>query len=62
MTCAGWHFIDSAGLEILVRVIKRGRAAGLPPRGVVLPASQPERVLYLGRFETLMQIDSLPLE
>jgi anti-sigma B factor antagonist len=49
-------FIDSAGLALLVEARKR-----LAPEGRVLhilltPGRQPERVLRLGRFDTIMNL------
>ena len=49
-------FIDSAGLALLVEARKR-----LAPEGRILnilltPGRQPERVLKLGRFDTIMTL------
>jgi len=51
------HFIDSAGLAYLVDMHRLPTVAG-KLKVVVMPESQPERVLRLGRFDTVLDVIS----
>jgi anti-sigma B factor antagonist len=58
-------FIDSAGLALLVEARKRLTPEGRPLNILLTPGRQPERVLKLGRFDTIMRLayslDELPV-
>lgn len=49
-------FIDSAGLALLVEARKRLSPEGRALHIVLTPGRQPERVLKLGRFDTIMTL------
>lgn len=49
-------FIDSAGLALLVAVQKRLAPAQRRLQVLLTPGQQPERVLKLGRFDTVMAL------
>lgn len=49
-------FIDSAGLALLVEARKRLSPHGRTLSILLTPARQPERVLKLGRFDTIMTL------
>ena len=53
-------FLDSVGLCVLVDVSKRLRSKAVPlaPRVLVTPQGQPARVLKLGAFGRILEIDS----
>ena len=57
-------FIDSAGLALLVEARKRLTPEGRTLNILLTPGRQPERVLKLGRFDTIMRLayslDDLP--
>lgn len=57
-------FIDSAGLALLVEARKRLAPEGRPLHILLAHGKQPERVLKLGRFDTIMalayDLESLP--
>lgn len=57
-------FIDSAGLALLVEARKRLAPEGRPLHVLLTQGKQPERVLKLGRFDTIMALayglDTLP--
>jgi anti-sigma B factor antagonist len=57
-------FIDSAGLALLVEARKKLAPAVRPLHVLLAPGRQPERVLKLGRFDTIMNLayslDDLP--
>jgi len=47
-------FIDSAGLALLVEARKKLAPQGRALNVLLTPSRQPERVLKLGRFDTIM--------
>ncbi|MGO8670340.1 MAG: STAS domain-containing protein [Capsulimonadaceae bacterium] len=49
-------FIDSAGLALLVEARKRLAPDGRSLHILLTPGRQPERVLRLGRFDTIMNL------
>ena len=49
-------FIDSAGLALLVEARKRLSPEGRTLNILLSPGRQPERVLKLGRFDTIMTL------
>jgi anti-sigma B factor antagonist len=49
-------FIDSAGLALLVEARKRLAPEGRTLNILLTPGRQPERVLKLGRFDTIMNL------
>ncbi len=49
-------FIDSAGLALLVEARKRLSPEGRTLSILLTPGRQPERVLKLGRFDTIMTL------
>jgi anti-anti-sigma factor len=49
-------FIDSAGLALLVEARKKLAPAARPLHVLLTPGRQPERVLKLGRFDTIMNL------
>ena len=49
-------FIDSAGLALLVEARKRLSPEGRALNVLLTPGRQPERVLKLGRFDTIMTL------
>jgi anti-sigma B factor antagonist len=49
-------FIDSAGLALLVEARKRLTPEGRTLNVLLTPGRQPERVLKLGRFDTIMTL------
>ena len=49
-------FIDSAGLALLVEARKRLAPEGRTLNILLTPGRQPERVLKLGRFDTIMTL------
>lgn len=49
-------FIDSAGLALLVEARKKLAPEGRPLNVLLTPSRQPERVLKLGRFDTIMNL------
>lgn len=49
-------FIDSAGLALLVEARKRLLPEGRTLNVLLTPGRQPERVLKLGRFDTIMTL------
>ena len=49
-------FIDSAGLALLVEARKRLAPDARPLHILLTPGRQPERVLRLGRFDTIMSL------
>ena len=49
-------FIDSAGLALLVEARKRLSPEGRTLSVLLAPGRQPERVLKLGRFDTIMTL------
>ena len=49
-------FIDSAGLALLVEARKRLAPDARPLHILLTPGRQPERVLRLGRFDTIMNL------
>ncbi len=49
-------FIDSAGLALLVEARKRLSPQGRTLSILLTPGRQPERVLKLGRFDTIMTL------
>lgn len=49
-------FIDSAGLALLVEARKRLAPEGRTLHILLTPGRQPERVLKLGRFDTIMTL------
>lgn len=49
-------FIDSAGLALLVAARKRLAPAMRSLQVLLTPGQQPERVLRLGRFDTIMAL------
>ena len=49
-------FIDSAGLALLVEARKRLSPNGRTLSILLTPGRQPERVLKLGRFDTIMTL------
>ena len=49
-------FIDSAGLALLVEARKRLSPDGRTLSILLTPGRQPERVLKLGRFDTIMTL------
>lgn len=49
-------FIDSAGLALLVEARKRLSPEGRTLNVLLMPGRQPERVLKLGRFDTIMTL------
>ena len=49
-------FIDSAGLALLVEARKRLSPEGRTLSVLLTPGRQPERVLKLGRFDTIMTL------
>lgn len=49
-------FIDSAGLALLVEARKRLAPDGRTLNVLLTPSRQPERVLKLGRFDTIMNL------
>ena len=49
-------FIDSAGLALLVEARKRLSPEGRVLHVLLTPGRQPERVLKLGRFDTIMTL------
>ncbi len=49
-------FIDSAGLALLVEARKRLSPEGRSLNILLTPGRQPERVLKLGRFDTIMNL------
>ncbi len=49
-------FIDSAGLALLVEARKRLSPDGRGLHILLTPGRQPERVLKLGRFDTIMTL------
>lgn len=49
-------FIDSAGLALLVEARKRLAPEGRALHVLLTPGRQPERVLKLGRFDTIMSL------
>ena len=49
-------FIDSAGLALLVEARKRLSPEGRTLSILLTPSRQPERVLKLGRFDTIMTL------
>ncbi len=49
-------FIDSAGLALLVEARKRLSPEGRTLNVLLTPGRQPERVLKLGRFDTIMTL------
>ena len=49
-------FIDSAGLALLVEARKRLAPEARPLHILLTPGRQPERVLKLGRFDTIMNL------
>jgi anti-sigma B factor antagonist len=49
-------FIDSAGLALLVEARKRLSPEGRTLSILLSPGRQPERVLKLGRFDTIMTL------
>lgn len=49
-------FIDSAGLALLVEARKRLAPEGRSLYVLLTPGRQPERVLKLGRFDTIMTL------
>ncbi len=49
-------FIDSAGLALLVEARKKLAPAARPLHVLLAPGRQPERVLKLGRFDTIMNL------
>ena len=49
-------FIDSAGLALLVEARKRLHPEGRDLSVLLTPGRQPERVLKLGRFDTIMKL------
>jgi anti-anti-sigma factor len=49
------YFIDSAGLALLISLHKSSVVNGIL-NVVAMPGTQPERVLRLGRFDTLITI------
>lgn len=57
-------FIDSAGLALLVEARKRLAPEARTLHILLTPGRQPERVLKLGRFDTIMNLaydlDALP--
>jgi anti-anti-sigma factor len=55
------EFVDSAGLALLVFLHKSQPTAG-KLSVVVKPGSQPERVLHLGQFHTVLAIHSQSFE
>lgn len=52
----GVEYIDSAGLALLVKTHKRLETGGRSVTIVVRPGSQPDRVLTLGRFGSLLNL------
>ena len=60
------EFIDSAGLALLVEARKRLAAESRTLTLVLSPGRQPERVLRLVRFDTIMRLvynlDEIPTE
>ncbi len=49
-------FIDSAGLALLVEARKKLAPEGRSLNVLLTPSRQPERVLKLGRFDTIMTL------
>ena len=49
-------FIDSAGLALLVEARKKLSPEGRTLNVLLAPGRQPERVLKLGRFDTIMNL------
>lgn len=49
-------FIDSAGLALLVEARKQLVKSARPLHVLLTPGRQPERVLKLGRFDTIMNL------
>lgn len=49
-------FIDSAGLALLVEARKKLAPEGRTLNVLLTPSRQPERVLKLGRFDTIMHL------
>ena len=49
-------FIDSAGLALLVEARKKLALEGRALNVLLMPSRQPERVLKLGRFDTIMNL------
>jgi len=49
-------FIDSAGLALLVEARKKLAPEGRALNVLLMPSRQPERVLKLGRFDTIMNL------
>ncbi len=49
-------FIDSAGLALLVEARKKLSPEGRTLSVLLTPSRQPERVLKLGRFDTIMTL------
>ena len=49
-------FIDSAGLALLVEARKKLAPEGRTLNVLLTPNRQPERVLKLGRFDTIMHL------
>ena len=49
-------FIDSAGLALLVEARKKLHEHSRPLHILLTPGRQPERVLKLGRFDTIMNL------
>ena len=49
-------FIDSAGLALLVEARKKLAPEARPLHILLTPGRQPERVLRLGRFDTIMNL------
>ncbi len=49
-------FIDSAGLALLVEARKKLAPDGRALNVLLTPSRQPERVLKLGRFDTIMNL------
>ena len=49
-------FIDSAGLALLVEARKKLSPEGRSLSVLLTPSRQPERVLKLGRFDTIMTL------
>ena len=52
----GVDFIDSAGLALLVEARKKLAPEGRVLNVLLTPSRQPERVLKLGRFDTIMNL------
>ena len=50
------EFIDSAGLALLVEARKKLAPEGRTLHILLTPGRQPERVLKLGRFDTIMNL------